>query len=97
MKFVTLVIIAMTISFGAPAQTSGTAAQKRTVAKTQQKTKGGKAKSSGSKAAAAKNGDATTLSDEKSYKAKWTFEQMLMRRLEIDAEAGEREKQRRKE
>jgi hypothetical protein len=91
MKFVTLVMAAMIISFSCAAQTTGDAAQKRTAAKIQQKTKGQKAKPSGSKAAATKKVDVTTLTDEKAYKAKWTFETMLMRRMEIDAEAAQRQ------
>lgn len=82
----------MILSFSAAAQTTGNAAEKRTVAKIQQKTKGQKVKSSGSKPAVAENRDVTTLRDEKAYKAKWTFEEMLKRRLEIDAEDGERQK-----
>ena len=90
MKFVTLVMAAMIISFGAAAQATGDPAQKRTVAKVQQKTKGQKAKSR-SKAAAGKNVGVTTLTDERAHKAKWTFEQMLMRRMEIDAEDAQRQ------
>ena len=90
MKFVTLVMAAMIISFSCAAQTTGNAAQKRTAAKIQKKTKSQKAKS-GSKAATAVNADVITLTDEKAYKAKWTFETMLMRRMEIDAEAAQRQ------
>ena len=89
MKFVSLVIAAMMFSFSASAQTTDSAAGKKTEVKTQQKKKGGKAKS-GTKVAAQKNSDVTTLTDERTYKAKWTFEEMLKRRMEIDAEKGER-------
>jgi len=89
MKIVSLVITAMILSLSAPAQTTGKSAQKRTVAKVQQKTKARKAKSLKLKTAA-ENAEVITLNDEKSHKAKWTFEEMLKRRLEIDAEDGER-------
>ena len=81
----------MIISFGAPAQTTGHTAQKRTVVKTQQKTKKQKTKTSETKAAAAEGVDITTLKDEKAHKAKRSFEEMLRRRLEVDAEEGERQ------
>jgi hypothetical protein len=87
MKFVTLVISAMIISFNAAAQTTGHAAQKRTAAKVQQKAQGRKAKSFTPKATA-EDADVTTLKDERAYKAKWSFEEILKRRQEIDAENG---------
>lgn len=89
-------IAAMILSFSAAAQTTGDEAGKRTAGKTQQKQKAQKAKSSRKKSSAKNNG-VTTLSDEKTYKAKWTFEQMLMRRMEIDAEEGERNRKQREE
>ncbi|HEV7330228.1 MAG TPA: hypothetical protein VGN63_04250 [Flavisolibacter sp.] len=84
MKFVSLVILTMMISVGAAAQTTGDATPKKPVANVQQKGKDGKAKP-----AAAKDGTVTTLRDEKAYQAKWTFEEMLMRRLEIGAEEAQ--------
>jgi hypothetical protein len=92
MKFVSLVIIATIFSFGASAQTAADVTEKNTVAKVQQKKKTAKAKASRTKRWA-KGGETTTLSDERSYKAKWTFEQMLKRRMEIDAEDGEKKRQ----
>jgi|GEM_PF-6683641 len=90
MKFVSLVLTVMLISFGASAQTTRNASEKSAIAQAQKKTKFQKAKSSRTKAAAAKNSEVTTLTDERTYKAKWTFEEMLKRRMEIDAEKGER-------
>ncbi|GAA4728507.1 hypothetical protein [Flavisolibacter ginsenosidimutans] len=87
MKFVTLVVAAMIVSFSASSQTTHRAAPKSTVQK-QQKTKSGKAKPSRTKSSAAKTDEAITLTDEKAHKAKWTFEEMLKRRLQIDAEDG---------
>lgn len=92
MKFVSLVIIATIFSFGASAQIVAGVTEKNTVAKVQQKKKTAKAKTSRSKRWT-KGGETTTLSDERSYKAKWTFEQMLKRRMEIDAEDGEKKRQ----
>lgn len=93
MKFVSLVIIATIFSFGASAQTAVDVTEKEnSVAKVQQKKKTAKAKASRTKRWA-KGGETTTLSDERSYKAKWTFEQMLKRRMEIDAEDGEKKRQ----
>lgn len=93
MKLVSLVATCMFISFSAAAQTSSKAANKSSVAHVQKKAKVAKSKSSTTKVAGAKNVDVTTLTDEKSYKAKWTFEQMLQRRLEVDAEDAEKAKQ----
>lgn len=95
MKFVSLVIAAVMLSFSADAQSAPDAAEKRTVGNTQQKPKSQKAKFRKAKSTAAKNVDVVTLTDERAYKAKWTFEEMLKRRLEIDAEDGK--KQQRKE
>ena len=95
MKFVTLAVMAIMISFGAASQTTRTAPQKSAVTQVQQKKKVQKAKSSKTKLSASKKGDVTTLTDEKAYKAKWSFEQMLLRRLEIDAEESERQSQQR--
>ena len=86
MKFVSLVIAAMILALGADAQTANGKTEKTTVVKQQKKTKGKKAKSSRTKSTALKNSELIQLTDEKSYKAKWTFEEMLKRRLEIDAE-----------
>ena len=90
MKLVTLAIVAMFISFSAPAQTGSKELQKRTVQKIQQKKKSKTAKFDRPKATA-QNTDVTTLTDERAHKAKWSFEEMLKRRLEIDAEEGERQ------
>ena len=84
MKFVTLALAAMIVSFTASAQTSRNATAKST-AHNGQKTKSGKVKSPGTTSSAAKNDEAITLTDEKAHKAKWTFEELLKRRLEIDA------------
>ncbi len=97
MKFVSLVIVVLMISCSAAAQTTRHAAEKGGVVKTQQKLKSGKAKTARTKGSPAKNGDVVTLTDETSNKAKQSFEQLLMRRLEVDAEEGERERQRQKE
>ena len=86
MKFVTLVVIGILISFGASAQTTDSKAENRTATQKQQKTKGKKAKQAKTKVLAPKNVDVVTLTDEKAHKAKWTFEEMLRRRLEVDAE-----------
>jgi hypothetical protein len=92
MKFVSLMITGLFITFSAAAQTTDTSTvQKTTVANVQPPTKGKKAKAARAKAAA--DTTVTILADEKSYKAKWSFEQMLQRRLEIDAEEGERVQQ----
>lgn len=96
MKFVSLLIIVSMISFGASAQTASDTAENSKVVKTQKKAKKQKALLK-KKLRSAKNSDVTTLSDEKAYKAKWTFESMLMRRLEIDAAEGERKRQKREE
>jgi hypothetical protein len=88
MKFVSLVVAAMIISFGADAQTTRGAAEKSAVAHKQQKPKGGKVKPSRKKSTTAATNEVITLTDEKAHKAKWTFEEMLKRRLEIDAEEG---------
>lgn len=93
MKFVSLVVVAVMFSMGAFAQTTPAAAKKRTATNTQQTAKERKAKPSETKARAAKHDEVTRLTDEKAHKAKWTFEQMLQRRLEIDAEEGERKSQ----
>lgn len=89
MKFVSLVVAVIMMSFSASAQTTRDASKESAVAQVQQK-KNGKAKSSKSKIGTAVNTDVITLRDEKSHKAKWTFEEMLKRRMEIDAEKGER-------
>jgi len=86
MKFVTL-IVAMIVSLSAAAQTTRRATEKST-AHGQQKTSGRKAKLSRAKASAAATDEVITLTDEKAHKAKWTFEEMLKRRLQIDAEEG---------
>jgi uncharacterized protein YxeA len=86
MKTVSLVVTAMMLFIGAAAQTIRSAAPKRTVAHLQQKTKKHKVKLSATTASAGKNGEVVTLWDETAYKAKAGFEEMLMRRLEIDAE-----------
>ena len=85
MKFVTLILIGMMISFSATAQSTSNTAEK-TATQKQQKTKGKKAKPAKTKVLALKNVDVVTLTDEKAHKAKWTFEEMLRRRLEVDAE-----------
>jgi hypothetical protein len=91
MKFVNLMITGLFLSFSAAAQTTDSAAQKTTVANVQPPAKSKKAKAARAKATA----DTTvyTLVDVRTYKAKWSFEQMLQRRLEIDAEEGERVQQ----
>jgi len=86
MKFVSLVIAAMILSLGADAQTANGKTEKTTIVKQQKKTKGKTVKSSRTKSTALKNSELIQLTDEKSYTAKWTFEEMLKRRLEIDAE-----------
>ena len=87
MKFVSLLITAMILSMSAPAQTTGKSVKKTAVAKVQQK-KSKKATSLKFKPVNAGNAETITLNDEKAHKAKWTFEEMLKRRLEIDAEDG---------
>lgn len=86
MKFVSLMIAAMFLTLGADAQSANGKTVKTTVVKQQKKTKGKKVKSSHTKSTALKDSELIQLTDEKSYKAKWTFEEMLKRRLEIDAE-----------
>ena len=88
MKLVSVLVVTMFLSFGAAAQTTSKATPKRTVAKTHQKQKIKKAKTIKLKTKA-ENTDVTTLVDEKAHKAKWSFDEMLKRRLEIDAEEGE--------
>lgn len=83
MKFVTLVVAAMIISFSASSQTTRGAAHKSTATHSQQKSQ--KVKSARSKSSAAKTDETITLTDEKAHKAAWTFEELLKRRLEIDA------------
>jgi hypothetical protein len=77
----------MIISFSAGAQSTGNATKSRVV-KIQQKTK--KQKKGPPQLKGAANTDLTTLQDEKAHKAKWTFEEMLQRRLEIEAEEGQK-------
>jgi hypothetical protein len=92
MKFVSLMITGLFITFSAAAQTTDSStAKKTTVANVQPPAKGKKAKAARAKAAA--DTTITTLVDVRTYKAKWSFEQMLQRRLEIDAEEGERVQQ----
>lgn len=92
MKFVSLVVISMIFSIAASAQNAPVATEKRTAAQNHQKIKVKKARSVKKKTPVAKGEDVITLNDEKSYKAKWTFEEMLKRRLEVDAAENERKR-----
>ena len=97
MKFVSLVVSAMILSVGASAQPSDRAAKKEPVAKTAPKAKKQKPKLQGKKSAADQTADVITLTDEKAYQAKSSFERMLLRRIEVDAEEGERARNQRKD
>ena len=93
MKTVNLIVTVMMLSFGAAAQTTPSAAPKRTVAPPQKKTKDPKVKRSGTIVGTVENTAITTLTGEKSDKAKGSFEQVLLRRLEIDAARADGERQ----
>lgn len=86
MKFVTLVI--STIIFSATASAQTTQSAKKSTAHSQQKIKLHKPKSSPATRALAKKDETITLTDEKSYRAKWSFEEMLLRAVEVDAARG---------
>lgn len=97
MKFVTLMVTALVLSLSTAAQNTPEASPRKTVTQKQQKKKSPQAKSSRAKAPSAKNTAVTVLVDEKSHNAKWSFEQMLARRMEIDAEDGAKTRGQRKE
>ncbi len=88
---VSLVIMATIVSFSASAQTTDGRAKKRAVAKIQQK-----ATIRQVKTPTAETGGITVLYDEKAYKAKRSFEEMLTRRLAVDAEEAEAKRKPRK-
>lgn len=97
MKFVSLVVTAILLSLGASAQEAGSAAEKEPVIKTEKKTRKQKAKLSDKKGLAPKEAHVITLTDEKAYQAKSSFEQILLRRIEVDAEVSARARQQGKE
>ncbi len=89
MKFVSLVITTLVLTLGADAQTVTDKRERTTVVKQQKNTKGKKAGSSRTKSTAAKGTERIQLTDERSYRAKWTFEEMLNRYLEMNAKDAE--------
>lgn len=85
-----MISLAVFLSSGLAAQSASEPAEKDVVAKSGQKT--GKAEPIEEIAMTAKSDEVITLTDNRNYKAKSAFEQMLLRRLEIDAELGEKER-----